>query len=126
MMHFEIAFPPPRLVQDHERCLWTEDSQRASADGGWSLIGDYPKTSPDLNAIEGVWKLLRDGLLLEAPSGLERQSDFVRRLKRPVSSLNRKHRPALLRMCTNQKERAADFIELKWQCRSCLRHEMAG
>ena len=113
MMHFDIAFPPPRLVQDHERCLWTEDSQRAIAAGGWSLIGDYPKTSPDLNAIEGVWKLLRDVLLLEAPSGLERRSDFMRRLKRAVASLNRKHRPALLRMCTNQKERAADVIELK-------------
>ena len=44
---------------------------RAIADGGCLLPGDCPKTSPDLNATEGVWKMLRDGLLSGAPSALE-------------------------------------------------------
>ena len=103
----------PILVHDHERCLWTEDSQYATAHAGFHLLGDFPKSSPDVNAIEGVWKMLRDALLRSAPQALEPRPAFVKRLRRTVAKMNKRQRPSLLNMCTNQKDRAKDIIELK-------------
>ena len=92
------------LIQDHERCLLSEDSQQAIADAGLQLQTDFPKRSPDLNAIEGVWKLLRDALVKNAPSHVESRSEFVARLRRTVTQINRKSRALMTSFCTNQKE----------------------
>ena len=68
---------PGVLIQDHERCLWSGSSQRAIAGAGLRLKSDFPESSPDLNAIEGVWKISRDALIKNAPSHLEPRSEFV-------------------------------------------------
>ena len=42
-----------QLVQDHERCLWQPRNLSALRQAGCPVIEEYPKHSPDLNAIEG-------------------------------------------------------------------------
>ena len=37
----------PRLVQDHERCLWTDEARDAMADQHIVLLEDFPKCSQD-------------------------------------------------------------------------------
>ena len=44
---------PVHLVQDHERCLWQQRNIDALRQAGCHVIMNYPKHSPDLNAIEG-------------------------------------------------------------------------
>ena len=50
------------LVQDHEWCLWNERSLAALKKAGFSVLEKYPKSSPDLNAIEGWWYRLKTRL----------------------------------------------------------------
>ena len=42
------------LVQDHERCLWTEEPRCALREQGIHLLEHYPRCSQDLNAIEAA------------------------------------------------------------------------
>ena len=103
----------PILIQDHERCLWPEESQRSIAEAGLQLKGDSPKSSPYLNAIEGVWKLLQEALHQNAPGRLESRAEFVVRLRRTVRQLNRNMRASMTTMCRNKKQRAEDVIKLE-------------
>ena len=53
----EACFPSGgrvQLVQDHERCLWQARNLSALREAGCPAIENYPKHSPDLNAIEGL------------------------------------------------------------------------
>ena len=72
----------------------------------------FPKYSPDLNAIEGVWRLLRERLDENAPAGRESRREFVRRLCGAAAWLNAHKREQLRFLCTNQKSRAADLLRL--------------
>ena len=103
---------PCRLVQDHEKCLWQEHNLQALRQAGCAAIDDYPKSSPDLNAIEEVWNLIRQRLESTEPEDFEDRLAFVARLRRCVNWLNERHRDALLTMCTNQKLRGKDVIKL--------------
>ena len=49
-------------------------------------------------------------LLTSAP--FEDRAAFLARLRRAVTWVNNRQAPALLTMCTNQKERARDVIRL--------------
>jgi hypothetical protein len=80
---------------------------------GFDLIENFPKASPDLNAIEGWWHRLKDIIVAEAPSEIEGRSAFLRRLRRTVNRLNRDAREDGRRLCTNQKKRACDVLKLK-------------
>ena len=100
------------LVQDHEKCLWQPQNIALLRDAGCRVIDDFPKSSPDLNAIEGVWNLLRQRLEDTAPSRIEGRTEFLARLRRTVRWLNENQSEAMLTMCTNQKQRAADVLEL--------------
>ena len=65
-----------------------------------------------LNAIEGVWKMLREYLEAHAPDGVEARPDFLRRLHGAVRHLNASQHDELLHLCQNQQERAADVLAL--------------
>ena len=51
-----------KIVQDHERCLWSPTSLAAIANVGEvqvEVLENYPKSSQDLNAVETVWREIR-------------------------------------------------------------------
>ena len=73
----------------------------------------FPRSSPDLNAIEGVWNLFRQRLEATQPSEIERRAAFLARLRRCVTWLNVHESETMLKLCTNQKERAQDVSDLR-------------
>ena len=89
------------LAQDHEGCLWKADSLSALKQAGLTVHKDFPKSSPDLNAIEGVWALLHQRLKNSAP------------VRRAVSWLSDNAYDELWNLCTNQKLRAKEVVELE-------------
>ena len=93
------------LVKDHERCLWQERNANAEHAAGFDVIDTFPKASPDLNAIEGWWRRLKDALVESAPPRLESRQDFLKRLRSTVNRLNRIACDDGLRLCTNQRAR---------------------
>jgi hypothetical protein len=101
------------LVKDYEKCLWQERNLTAEKKAGYDVVGNYPKCSPDLNAIEGWWGRLKNLLIERAPTKLESRSDFLRRLRRTVSWLNQNARAKGRNLCTNQKKRARQVLHLK-------------
>ena len=73
----------------------------------------HPKYSPDFNAIENVWSLIRQRLDKTAPATLEARPEFLARLRRTVTWLNTHCKDNLLHLATNQKERATAVQDLK-------------
>ena len=110
---FPRTAAPLPLVQDHERCLWAKQNVDALRAAGFSVVKQFPKHSPDLNAIEGWWHRLKVRLDATAPSECETRAEFLRRLHRTVQWLNRSARSDGRRLCTNQKQRAADVLKLR-------------
>ena len=100
------------LVQDHEKCLWQPQNKEALRHAGCPVIEAFPKSSPDLNAIEGVWNLLRQRLEATQPEEFESRSDFLARLRRCAHWLNDNQAEAMLHLCNNQKQRATDVLQL--------------
>ena len=97
---------PAHLVQDHEKCRWQERNLLALRRAGCPVVACYPKQSPDLNAIEGWWKVLRDRLDLTAPEEIESREEFVTRLRRTVAWLNINDWEHAVALARNQKVRA--------------------
>ena len=95
------------------RRLWQQRNMDAEDDAGFDLIENFPKASPDLNAIESWWRKLKDMLIEEAPAHIESRPDFLKRLRRTVKRLNRDAQKDGLRLRTNQLERATDVCRLK-------------
>jgi len=100
----------PLLVQDYERCLWCAEPLEAMKDIGLTPVEEHPKRSPDLNAIENAWALLRERAAATEPEGLESRADFCRRLHVCVKWVNRHRASSLLEFASNQKTRARDVI----------------
>jgi len=101
------------LVQDHERCLWQEESLKCLASLGMPALSRFPVNSPDLNAIEEVWSLLRRYLEERAPIALESRESFIARLRGAVNHFNASKHDVLLRMCRDQKDRAKQVLDLE-------------
>ena len=101
-----------RLVQDHEKCLWQDRNLQALGAAGCNVVDNFPKSSPDLNAIEGVWRLLKDRVLDTTPKDVEMRAEFLTRLRRQVHWLNDVMHDDLMKLCTNQKERGRDIEKL--------------
>ena len=101
------------LVQDHERCLWAGEPRNAMHGNGIELLEDYPKCSQDLNAIETAWREVRARLACTEPAALETRDRFIARLRAAVAWVNVHRKAYLLKICTNQKERARDVIAMK-------------
>ena len=77
---------------------------------GCPVVKNFPKHSPDLNAIEGWWRVLRERLEMTAPEEMETRARFLLRLRRTVSWLNAH---MLDNVSRNQKARAADVLQLE-------------
>ena len=109
---------PIYIVQDHERCLWQARNLSALRGAGCTLVANFPKSSPDLNAIEGWWRVLRERLVATAPVELEGRASFIARLRRTVTWLNENRSDDAFALCTNQKARAEDVrpsgAKTKW------------
>jgi len=106
------------LVKDFERFLrWDHtkefDNMKAERDAGFETVKQHPKVSPDLNAIEGWWRVLQQRLFLTAPVALESRPAFLKRLRRTVTWLNNNARDRGKKLCTNQKERARAVKKLE-------------
>ena len=100
---------PVHIVQDHERCLWQDRNVRALRVAGCLLVTQHTKYSPDLNAIEGQWRILRERLELTAPVEIESREQFITRLRTTVTWLNTNRSEDALALCVNQKQRARDL-----------------
>jgi len=112
----EKSYPEPGpvyLVQDHERCLWQPASLQTLREAGLTIVSNYPKHSPDFNAIEGWWNMLRMRLGQTAPVALESRAAFVQRLRRSVKWLNDNRGDQALALATNQKKRAREVQQLE-------------
>ena len=110
---------PVHLVQDHEQCLWQPRNLDALREAGCIVEMDCPKNSPDLNAIEGWWRVLRERLEQTEPQDFEDRDAFLVWLRRTAKWLNEHRSEDGLALCTNQKQRADDVIdfdggETKW------------
>ena len=103
---------PCALVQDHEKCLRQANILAAMREAGRTVVQDFPKSSPDLNAIEGAGHLLRQRLEQTEHDEVEGRAEFLARLRRTVRWLNEDQAEALQEMRCNQKKRAADVFEL--------------
>jgi len=101
-----------QVVQDHERCLWQEKSLECLEALGLPVLENFPKCSPDLNAIEGMWHLLRQRLDSQAPAERETRPEFLIRLRRTVAWLNENLHKKMLGMCRDQRARARDVLLL--------------
>ena len=101
------------LVQDHERCLWTEEPRAAMQDEGITLLTNYPKCSQDLNPIETAWREVRARLFATAPTHMESRDAFTARLRNAVSWVNGNRKSYLYKICNSQKEWAKDVQNAK-------------
>jgi len=100
------------LIQDHEKCLWKAPCIEAMKRSKCLVVETYPKHSPDLNAIEGIWRCLKERLEATAPSRLETRASFLRRLRGAVRWLNDNRHDDFLSLCNNQKTRAQAVLGL--------------
>ena len=103
---------PVALVQDHEKCLWQERNLLALTKAKCPALQNYPKYSPDMNAIEGWWRVLRERLEETAPEEIETRSEFIIRMRRTVHWLNENRWEDALALCQNQKVRANESKKL--------------
>ena len=101
------------LVKDYERFLRQERNIEAEKAAGYDEVHQHPKCSPDLNAIEGWWRLLKMHLQDAMPTGPESRAAFLCRLRRTVHWLNANRRAEGRRLCRNQKVRAREVIKLQ-------------
>ena len=102
-----------QLIQDHEKCLWAEQSLEALRRNHLHPIMDYPPSSQDLNVIEGVWARLREQLHASTPPGIEKRRDFIRRLHGAVRALSISHKDMLADMCNSLQERCREVLRSK-------------
>ena len=84
----------------------------AETKAGCIQVPQYPKASPDLNAIEGWWRKLKLHLEENEPTTMETREQFLRRLRRAVNYLNKNCRAQGRKLCRNQKTRAKDCKKL--------------
>ena len=90
--------------------MWTARNLEALRLAGFAVVEDFPKHSPDLNAIEGWWSRLRKRLDETAPTTFETRKAFLTLLRRTVSWINANWGEEKVYLATNQKERAQDVL----------------
>ena len=101
------------LVCDFERAIRSDLALHAISKTGLKLVPGYPQRSQDFNAIENVWKTLKDRLNQTMPIHLEGREEFIQRLKSAVKWINQNKSEQLWMWSTNQKERANDCLNSK-------------
>ena len=104
---YEVNFGP---------CGWPEAACAARGRCGVCVCGvtgsNVHNNSPDLNAIEGWWRVLRERLEDTEPQYFEDWGAFLVRLRRTAKWLHEHRSEDGLALCTNQKQRADDVIAL--------------
>jgi hypothetical protein len=103
--------PCTYLVQDFEPAIRTEEALLAVKDAGLELVELYPKRCQDFNAIENVWKMLKEEVWKTMPLGVEKRDAFITRLHKCVTYVNKHRRKEILKLSRNQKQRAKDCLE---------------
>ena len=103
--------PCSYLVQDFEPAIRTPEALLAIKDIGLTVLELYPKRSQDFNAIENIWKLLREELTETLPLGVEKREAFLVRLNAAVESVNTNRRAEVLFFSRNQKQRCKECLE---------------
>ena len=94
------------LAKDFGGFLRLARNLKAEEDAGLKTLAQQPKLALDLNAIERIWDLLQDRLLLTAPVEIELRRDFIKRLRRTVTWMNTNVR-AHMRSLRRNRKRAA-------------------
>ena len=100
------------IVKDFEKFLRQRRNIKAEEAAGLKTLPQHAKLAPDLNAIENVWDLIQDRLLLTAPVEMESRTDFIKRLRRTVTWMNTHAKVQIRGVCRNQKKRAAHVLKL--------------
>lgn len=103
--------PCSYLVQDFEPAIRTDESVLAIEDAGLELVKLYPKRSQDFNAIENVWKMLREEVWKTLPLGAEKRDAFISRLQKCVAHMNKHRKKEIVKLSRNQKQRAQDCLD---------------
>ena len=75
--------------------------------------GSHSSFRQDFNALENVWKTLKDQLDEALPKHLETRDEFIARLHKAVSWVNRNRADQLWFYSTNQKQRARGGLATK-------------
>jgi len=101
------------LVCDYEGCLRGKAAVQALNKIGLELVDPYPRCSQDFNAMENVWKILKDRLAETMLVRNEDRDEFTKRLLTAVQWVNRNRAGQLKYWSTNQKERASDCLKQK-------------
>ena len=66
-----------------------------------------------MNAVAGIWRLVRERLQETQPEEFESWESFLLRLRRDVHWLNDSRCEQLMHLCTNKKERAAEILAVQ-------------
>ena len=104
---------PSWIIQDHEKALWTPEPLAMMKQLGLHLLTKYPKYSQDLNAIETAWREVRSRLHDTEPTHNETRPAFVVRLRAAVAWVNKYRRALFLELCSDQKDRAQEVLEMQ-------------
>ena len=91
------------LVKDFGGFLRQAWNFQAEEDAGPEMLAQHPKLAADPNAIESIWDVLQDRLLLTAPAEMESPRDFIKCLRRTVTWMNTNARAHVRGLCRNQK-----------------------
>lgn len=101
------------VAKDFERFLRNPNNVQAEENAGCDPIAEFPKCSPDFNAIEGWWRKLKLYLEEHEPEEMETREHFLQRFRRAVNYLSTHCREHGRALCRNQKIRARECIKLK-------------
>ena len=101
------------LVQDRERCLWSDACLSALSNAGCDVLKKHTNYYPDLNAIEAWWNRLRRLMESRAPPMMETRAQFLLRLRKAMAWLNSNAKTEARRLCRGVKTRPEEVIRLK-------------
>ena len=90
------------MVRDFKGLLRRLRNLKADENAGLNTLSQHPMLPPDLNAIESIWDLLQDRLLLTAPMEMESRADFIKRSRRIVTWMNTNARAHMRGLCRRQ------------------------
>ena len=65
------------ILQDNGRCHISKDTINWFNSNNLNIIKDYPPYSPDFNAIEHIWKILKDYVEKRCPKNLNELKYFI-------------------------------------------------
>ena len=94
------SYPSFRILK---KFLRQRRNIKAEEAAGLKTLPQHAKLAPDLNAIENVWDLIQDRLLLTASVEMDSRTDFIKRLRRTVRGMNANARVQMRGLCRNQE-----------------------